>query len=719
MIRLYLLFPLIILISLLSHAQEVNPDINIISHDIRVTFDLQKHSMEAKDLIKIHIGKDRELGLLINESLDAFSVKVDGKEIPFEVLKNFDISQFERKPSNNTEEKPWQDKAFLKIDIPESLKGQEEIITEVSYRATFDVPHEETEFSRELISDVPSAVISKRGVFLDPSIYWYPHIPDNLSKFRVTTITPKGYDTVAAGEKIEREEKGGKVLTIWDFPHPSPGVHLIAGRYKIREDNYRDIKIYTYFFPEDDELGSGYIKAVKRYLKLYEELFGKYPFKKFAVVASFFPAGYGMPSFTVLGQAVIRLPFIVDTSLGHEIAHNWWGNYVYVDYTKGNWSEGLTTYSADYLYEELKGEEKAVGYRRQILRDYANYVSESNDFPLSKFRERTTPASRSIGYGKAAMVFHALRRMIGDKNFYEALGLVIERKSFQRASWEDLKKAFEEISREDLDWYFSQWIERDGAPFIDIGNVNLEKDKDSYRIDLELIQKGTPYVLDLPIVIKTPQGEVTSRHRIKKERNLIEIKVESKPDALTVDPFYHVFRRLQREEIPPLLSQILGDENKIIVYPSRASKDMKEAYLEAAEVIFGEESSRIKSDREVEEHDIKNNSLVILGGVKENSQLSNLISTLPEEVRIGEDSFSIRGKTYNQKGDLLLVVTNNTYNKSKALAILFGLSPEAVLSASSKIIHYGKYSYLVFRDGVNQGKGVENTEGKGLFHRFK
>lgn len=71
-----------------------------------------------------------------------------------------------------------------------------------------------------------------------------------------------------------------------------------------------------------------------------------------AVVASPLPTGFGMPTLTYLGADVLRLPFIRKTSLGHEILHNWWGNGVYVDYTRGNWSEGLTTLMADYAYKE-------------------------------------------------------------------------------------------------------------------------------------------------------------------------------------------------------------------------------------------------------------------------------------------------------------------------------------------------------------------------------
>jgi len=52
---------------------------------------------------------------------------------------------------------------------------------------------------------------------------------------------------------------------------------------------------------------------------------------------------------------VVRLPFITETSLGHEVLHSWFGNSVEVDAGQGNWCEGLTTYLADQAFAADKG----------------------------------------------------------------------------------------------------------------------------------------------------------------------------------------------------------------------------------------------------------------------------------------------------------------------------------------------------------------------------
>ncbi|NIR14150.1 MAG: M1 family metallopeptidase, partial [Desulfobacterales bacterium] len=66
-------------------------------------------------------------------------------------------------------------------------------------------------------------------------------------------------------------------------------------------------------------MAARYLAYSKKYLEMYEEMLGPYPFQRFAVVENILPTGYGMPTFTLLGRQVLKLPFIPETSLGHEV----------------------------------------------------------------------------------------------------------------------------------------------------------------------------------------------------------------------------------------------------------------------------------------------------------------------------------------------------------------------------------------------------------------
>ncbi len=107
------------------------------------------------------------------------------------------------------------------------------------------------------------------------------------------------------------------------------------------------------------------------------------------------------------------------SSYPHELLHNWWGNSVYVDFDQGNWCEGLTAYMADQLFAEQRGD--AGTYRRATLKKYSDFVTSGNDFPLSDFSSRRSAASEAVGYGKSLMLYHMVRRAIGDELFLESM----------------------------------------------------------------------------------------------------------------------------------------------------------------------------------------------------------------------------------------------------------------------------------------------------------
>ncbi|MEF8755803.1 MAG: hypothetical protein V5B60_18055 [Accumulibacter sp.] len=151
-------------------------------------------------------------------------------------------------------------------------------------------------------------------------------------------------------------------------------------------------------------LAEGYLADSARYIERYSALIGAYPYDAFSIVASPLPTGLGMPTLTYLGVDVLRLPFIRATSLGHEVLHNWWGNGVYVDARSGNWSEGLTTFLADYAYSEERSRRPHSAMRLAWLRDAAA-LPASEQPALRDFRSRRHGAEAAVGYGKAAMFF--------------------------------------------------------------------------------------------------------------------------------------------------------------------------------------------------------------------------------------------------------------------------------------------------------------------------
>ncbi|MFQ6092556.1 MAG: M1 family metallopeptidase [bacterium] len=692
------------------------PDFKIKRHSLEVELQPQAHTLSAVDAIEVVVREPvGPIRLFLNRNLSVQAVTSDGRELPFRTMEEYDLSAYVGQIAEDTTQ-IYENAQLLQVNLP---AGPGEIELKVSYDGVIYDSLRSAAFSRTQVADQTSGLIGEEGIFLSPEGYWYPDPADEgLTSFRVSVTTPENLEVITQGRRLERRVEGAKRITVWDAVHPSDGLYLVAGRYEIKERQLGNITVYTFFFPESQDLAEKYLEFSARYLEMYGQMLGPYPYAKFAVVENFFPTGYGMPSYTLLGSQVIRLPFIVYTSLGHEVCHNWWGNSVFVDEGTGNWCEGLTTYCADFHYKELKSPEEARAYRLNIDKDYTVYVTEENDFPLSEFEERTTPASRAIGYGKSAMLFHQVRRMIGEEQFYKALRSVYESRRFQRAGWSNFQRAFEAASGQDLGWFFDQWVRRSGAPLLTVSDVDLRESNGTFIVTALIRQETENFRLFLPVVLETSRDTLTQIVEINGTHTIVSFESADRPVALKVDPDYDVFRRLDYREVAPSISLVMGDKNRIIVIPTRGDAQSQRVYRTLADRINRTREAEVMDDTEVAEEDLKENSLFVFGGPGENRILDKVARGLPEEVALSDGAFTLFGEGYTGSGHCLVAVFRNPFNDRKGVCLLWGLSPEAIEAAGHKIVHYGKYGYLVFDNGVNVAKGQWEVKDNPMVYRF-
>ena len=254
----------------------------------------------------------------------------------------------------------------------------------------------------------------------------------------------------------------------------------------------------------------------------------------------FSPPDTAFPGYTLMGGRVLRLPFIPETSLPHEIVHNWWGNGVLVDFASGNWCEGLTSYTADYLNKEQASPDAAKDYRRQALRNYASLVSPATNFPLSRFQSRTDPVTKAVGYDKSAMVFHMLRQEIGDAAFWSALR-DLYRDSCLNAPHGRICGKFSNGALKDTWGFLFQWIEFPGAPQIRLENVRRETGRQGFRTTGRLVQEKPYYNVSLNLALDTEGGEIDQTVHLSNRQSKFEIPSDTRPRGLTADPDYHLF----------------------------------------------------------------------------------------------------------------------------------------------------------------------------------
>jgi uncharacterized iron-regulated protein len=524
-------------------------------------------------------------------------------------------------------------------------------------------------------------IIDDEGVFLLSD--WYPAGETDLGRFSLQAIIPKNFQAVSEAEDITAEDMGDRRLISFDFPHPVTHIHFIMASYLIEKDHQSGVQVETYLLPDDQNLARRYLDASKKYLEMYENILGPYPFKRFAVVENILPTGYGMPTFTLLGRQVLKLPFIPETSLGHEILHSWFGNSVYVDYSKGNWSEGLTTYLADHYYEQMRG--LGWEYRKGLIEDYESYVRGENEIAIQDFVSGDNRAIRAVGYGKTAMVFHMLNNRVGDKAFKEALRQLVVKQRFRLTSWQDLEAIFSKTAKDDLGDFFGFWLKNKGAMAINLDKIRLGQSKDGYTLEFNIRIENSSMPVLIPLVIRSEDKEEKKILSLSKDSEDFALPIKDRAREIVVDPDYDLFRTLYPAEKRAVLSRLLGDSTRTVVLPE-TNQEIYEPLIQELE----NRGFKKLAAKEVDHKILAHRSLLFLGDHPKYE--------------------FIFPRTAEKASGFSLVITKNKFNPNLVVGLAVGQNSEEVKGVINKFFHYGKYSKLIFSGGRNVVKETEISE---------
>jgi hypothetical protein len=540
-----------------------------------------------------------------------------------------------------------------------------------------------------LAADAPTS--GPEGTFLAAGSGWYPAVEGTLERYSVALDLPAGQRGLVPGRLIEERETDGRYRARFEFSNASEGITLLAGPYRIEERRVRtaagnQVRLRTYFHAEIAGLAAGYLDSITGYLDLYERWIGAYPFSEFSVVSSPTPTGFGMPTLTYLGIEVLRLPFIRATSLGHEILHNWWGNGVYPDTARGNWSEGLTAFMADYAYREREGAHAAQAMRLAWLRDFTSMPRE-DDSPLVRFTSRTHGASQIVGYHKAAMLFFMLRDAIGTPAFDDGVQRFWRRHRFRAASWDDLRDAFEHSSGRKLATFFSQWINRAGAPDLRIEDARAERAGSRWRLRVTFAQAAPAYALSVPLAIDTAEGQFVRRVEVARTHQAVEIDSGAEPLAVTLDPEHRLFRRLAPDEAPPILREVmLSREAELVTLFPAAS------LVQAARSLARRLFERAPRERAAGEQSGTAAALVI--GLHQDVDRWLAGSGLPPRPSA---LAAERGSAQ---------VWTVRASDARTIAIVSVRDAQALDALQRPLPHYGQQSYLIFEGARSIERGV-------------
>ncbi|HMA72178.1 MAG TPA: M20/M25/M40 family metallo-hydrolase [Xanthobacteraceae bacterium] len=675
----------------------------VVHHDLVVSLDPANHGLKVRDRFRIP-GALVTAPFTISLNADLNMQAVSGGLKLLDATSRLQGSD----PAADRDNHDPAPRVPVNVYRVEGAMPGQELTGELDYEGVIDytVQQSGSEYARAF-SESPG-LIESRGVFLAGSTRWVPRVGNTLVTYTLAVELPAGWKSVSQGERTSGDTppsplSGGSAPERWSVATPTEEVHLIAAPFTEYSRDAGAVKAFAFLRKPDQVLADRYLDATAQYLEMYSGLLGPYPYSKFALVENFWETGYGMPSFTLLGEQVIRFPFILHSSYPHELLHNWWGNGVFVDLAGGNWCEGLTAYLADHLIAEQRGQ--GADHRRAILQRVTDYVTPENDFPVSRFVSRHDAVTEAIGYGKTAMMWNMLREKVGDAQFIRALQAFYRDNRFRAASFDDIEKSFEVVSGFGLRAFFEQWTKAVGTPELRLEHA-AGRDE---RVDITLsqVQHGRLFALDVPVVIATDKGVETRTISMPSDKARIDVSLDLKGPAqrVEIDPQFQVYRRLSPFEIPPSLSKAFGAKKVLIVMSAQSAPVyaglVKAWSRDGVETVMDSQLDALPADRAV----------WVLGA---GNKFAPVVAEALKAYGASLDASGLRTPNLPSAGDRVgaaarsvVAAVRHPKNPDSVVIYVAASSEAAAEALARKLPHYGKYSWLVFAgdEATNEATG--------------
>ena len=668
-------------------------------HQLHIELNPDTHAMTGED--QIHIPPQyraaSSVSFILHPQLIIDRVEFNGQSLPVP-----DASAASNLPTSSTHR-------IVKLSLPPLEHSDQPAVVTLAYHGLIDDSPKASGGLRFVKPDETNGYIGPEGVYLTYETFWHPTWEHALSTYDLTLNLPSDWEAITQGRQGAQMIANGRRITQWAITRPSEALTVAANHFVVHKEEWEGLHILTYLFSEEAHLSPQYVEATIRYLEMYTNLFGPYPFTKFAVVENFFPSGLGLPSFTLLGQGVVRRGYTQPYSLGHEIVHSWFGNSVFNDFDKGNWVEGLTTYLSNYYYDEATGhQQEAFTTRRRMVHEYNLYAVQDKEYPVKDFHHKETRLDNAIGYQKTAMVFHMLRREMGDKAFFNGVRHLIQEGTGTHVEWTDLRRIFSEAAERDLSWFFQQWVDRPGAPVVQIKNMTVQNDPTAQGQVImhgEVLQSVPAFTLNLPLHIDL-QEEQTYDTTLSIEQPVqpFTVHLPAIPTKLTIDPRHQLLLRIQRDQLPPMLNMWETDSRRIVIRPLILTTTEHESLETLLQRLTGESGvETIATDDPVISIPA---SYLVIGSSARQLWESGSFTYCDQQIDIQPQSVSIKGQPFKGPEMAFLISCPHPREPQHTVTFFFGESPEAVKPVSRLLFFYGWDSYLVFKQGNVIARGI-------------
>ena len=379
---------------------------------------------------------------------------------------------------------------------------------------------------RNIDPDVPTQVWTQGET--ESNSHWFPTLdaPNQKTTQWISLRFPDTLVSLSNGTMLYSTKNGDGTRTdVWQQEKPhAPYLAMVAiGNWTITTDKRSDdVPVHYYTEPEYARYANMVFGNTPEMINFFGKITGvEYPWDKFdQVVVRDFVSGAMENTTAVVHNLNLQhnerqhLDDTEEDYISHELFHHWFGDLV----TCESWAnlvlnEGFATYG-EYLWREYKyGKDRADelldGWRWAIMRSSAprqQVINHYHDDPDDMFN--------SLSYQKGGLILHHLRGYLGDELFFAGMRHYLKQHAFGTAELADLRMAYEAVSGEDLNWFFTQWYQTPESP-----DISAEGQYRAESKTLELIvsvawENSRPEQVRFPFTMLVSAGNNISRHAV-------------------------------------------------------------------------------------------------------------------------------------------------------------------------------------------------------------
>ncbi len=460
------------------------------------------------------------------------------------------------------------------IVFPQAVTYGDTIVLSVAYRGEGS---REGFFFDDANDDHPQMVSTDS--WPDEAHHWIPlyDYPNDRVTHELIITVPEGNKVLSNGRLVGVAEAEGGGSTTWhwaqDLPLATYLFMLAIGPFEVIRDSLGTLPVNYWVYPDDVEDARWIFTKTPRMIQYYSELFDyPYPWSKYdQVTTPHVGGGAEATSATILGDGVIHnrraeQDFSWERIIAHEIAHQWWGDLITLREWSHTWmNESFGTYS-DYLWTrhefgEDEGAWALLGKKNAYLREaHTRYI---RPIVFNRY-ERPHDNFDSHTYPKGAVILHQLRFLLGEESFFRVLSVFLHKYAFQPVDTHDFMKTVKEVTGQNMDWFFEQYVLSPGHPVFEISSSWNEGDG-VVHLSVAQVQErnhGVPiYRMPVQIGIVTESGKRVETVGLESERDSFAFVSAEEPLLVRFDEGNWLLKEWTYEKsVDELLYQARNDD---------------------------------------------------------------------------------------------------------------------------------------------------------------